>query len=425
MTINHHNRRVSPILCILDAVFIIMLLTALVAWFLDDLKLHAGSMCVSIECWELSALISIAAIAWRFAVRKRKASRGVRAGGLWEKTLFRRITFSIGATFSFFLVFEGILALVGFEAALPPIVIVGENDTVVQTSDAIIPDPKLMFRLNPGSEFRGRRVNSLGFLGREIERTKKKGIMRVMCMGDSVSAQGAPPYSGYLHSMLTNRPPTDSEWEAFNVAVHGYTSVQGLRVFQELGHALQPDIVTVMYGWNDHWLCPVPDIGRMAVEMGWFRGGVLKALQRKRFGQLLSLADGRSDAGSVAGSPRVSRVSPELYRRTLTRLVGEIRSANATPVLITAPRAARLTRALVHLRQIESVESGIRNHDLYNGVAREVARANAVPMLDLASQPMNAELAPFFARDGIHFGNPTGRIYMAEAIYRTIKEIVD
>ena len=59
----------------------------------------------------------------------------------------------------------------------------------------------------------------MGFLDREVNPIKKNGTIRVICMGDSCTGQGIPPYSGYLHTELTNNPPGDLSWEAFNMGV--------------------------------------------------------------------------------------------------------------------------------------------------------------------------------------------------------------
>ena len=45
-----------------------------------------------------------------------------------------------------------------------------------------------------------------------------------------------------------------------NLGVPGYSSFQGRRLFEKTGCGLDPDLVTVLFGWNDHWLMKsVPD----------------------------------------------------------------------------------------------------------------------------------------------------------------------
>ncbi|MBU1909259.1 MAG: SGNH/GDSL hydrolase family protein, partial [Verrucomicrobia bacterium] len=156
----------------------------------------------------------------------------------------------------------GEIALRGvrFSAPVQPITIVGRDGKAKPDDDrGMIPDSELQFRFNPGAEWRGRRINALGFLGREAESNKAPGAVRVICMGDSCTAQGNPPYADFLHERLTNAPPTPQPWEAFNMAVHGYSSEQGLRLFRRQTRYLQPDYVTLYFGWNDHWRSSISD----------------------------------------------------------------------------------------------------------------------------------------------------------------------
>ena len=176
--------------------------------------------------------------------------------GLWEYSFFKKVALALAATFLFFFGVEQCLKLIGYEAHMPPIVIVGQKESETQSDGLYLDDDQLLFRFRPGAEFNGRTVNQMGFLDREIDPAKKPGTMRVICMGDSVSGQGIPPYSGHLNSKLAAAPPNTNAWESFNMAVHGYTSAQGLRLFELQARDLKPDIVVIMYGWNDHWLSP-------------------------------------------------------------------------------------------------------------------------------------------------------------------------
>ena len=64
---------------------------------------------------------------------------------------------------------------------------------------------------------------------------------------------------------LAANPPTSQPWEAFNMAVYGYSALEGLKLFQTRGQQLAADVVTIYYGWNDHWLSIGADPGNQSM----------------------------------------------------------------------------------------------------------------------------------------------------------------
>jgi lysophospholipase L1-like esterase len=344
---------------------------------------------------------------------------------------------SAGALLGLALALEAALALAGFEHDPPPLRIA---DGAEEARPTVI-DAELRWRYRPGAAWGEIRINSLGFNEREIEREKRAGTRRVICLGDSCTAQGGPPYSRTLHDLLQSEPPTAEPWEAFNMGVHGYSAVQGLRLFELDARELEPDVVTIYFGWNDHWL------GRGATDrerMGLAPGVALvravqvrAALSRRRVGQLaLWLAESRGrrrepapESGSAprdaprsaARQPGVLRVPPEDFRSTLTELVAAVRSSRAVPLLITAPSGA-LEPYLVESGYTTSLEDARDLHARYAEITREVGRATGARVLDLEREFRAPEAQAEFSRDGIHFQD-AGRARIAAAILRALAEM--
>jgi len=123
-------------------------------------------------------------------------------------------------------------------------------------------DPLLSWRLRPDAMLPGGRgrINSYGFVGRAFDWRKRPGTKRVLSLGDSVTyglwACGdgifchSRPYPVALE-LLWNRAGRGAV-EAIDAGVYGYSSLQGLRYYRTYLDGLDPDIVTVMFGWNDH-----------------------------------------------------------------------------------------------------------------------------------------------------------------------------
>ena len=316
---------------------------------------------------------------------------------------------------------EAALRLVRFSAPVQPITIVGKDGASNPDDDrGMIPDSELQFRFNPGAEWRGRRINPMGFLGREVASNKPPNTARVICMGDSCTAQGNPPYADFLHELLAHEPPTPQAWEACNMAVHGYSSEHGLRLFRRQTRHLAPDYVTLYFGWNDHWRSRTTDRLKLARRAGPIWGQFQKLMNRSRLYQfVVSRARVRQtpDADSY-----VLRVPPEEYRENLESFVREIRAIGAAPVLITAPRATELTRLLVVNRQVARLEDASRLHDEYNEIVREVARETGATLLDLARIFREETLDILFSDDGIHLVKD-GRRRIAAEIHRVLTEL--
>ena len=356
------------------------------------------------------------------ALRRRKPG----LHGLAESALYRKICLAVFVPFAFFVVVEQLLEWAGYEAHAPPVIVQGAEPTAAgQPGDALglVHSDEYRWRFVPGVVWRGRRVNQLGFLDREVEPRKAPGTVRIICMGDSITAQGIPPYSGRLHARLQAAPPTAAQWEAFNMAVHGYSSVIGLRLFERRARALEPDYVTLYYGWNDHWWGGrMPDRVRLGVHMGSFRAAIYDILRNKRFGQwLLTLVPSeRPQARARLGG--YLRVPPDEYVDTLTRFVAAIRGSGAVPILITAPRTARPSGLLVRRGNAESVEEIIRLHDLYVDLTRQVARETGADLLDLAAEFARRDPSGLMQADGIHM-NGAGLDLIADQLYDRIVQL--
>jgi len=409
------NALINTVLVLLDVVFLVGLLAVQLTWLGAPFRCHIGPSTLTIS-WDPRLLIAlIIPLIARALIRNRAAITGLPATGLWKNTIFKRAILTLLSICLFIGLLETTLALIGFKANLPPIIFIGRNQegkTVVDNSTDSIPDPTLLWKFNPGAIFANRRINRLGFREREVDPEKKPGTIRVICIGDSLTAQGRPGYSQYLHERLTNNPPTHQPWEAFNMGVHGYSSMQGLKLFQTRGKFLKPDIVTIWFGWNDHWMSDKTDREKMAIETGALSGPIMEALHRKRLYMFLVWAL-KPVRHPLQTSERPFRVPPAEYQSTLELLVREVRKAGAIPILITAPRRS-LSEALVAKGFVNSPEEGQQIHDHYADITRDTARKTDAFLLDLAAILAGKECDPHFAGDGIHFDDYEAEPYLTD-----------
>lgn len=403
----------SPLLVVLDLLLFAAVVILPLAWFFDPLEGRWGRI-----SWGLKPLLAPVIL---LAVRQ-FARRATGRRGLAEGHLYRKVCFAILSTFVSLWLVEAVLARAGIKVTTTsPIVITGEEALDnQQRADNVINDPELLWRFTPDRQWDGYHVNRHGYRTRDFEPAKPAGTKRVIALGDSCTAQGRPPYSDILHELLQKKPPTSQPWEAFNMGVFGYSSMQGLRQFQKYGVEYKPDFVTLYYGWNDHWLHKVPDHLRMAVRMHPFKAAVTDGLRRKRLHAFISsLARPTGIGDNVHGNDY--RVPADMYRATMTEFVRVVRKAGAEPILLTAP-SRKLTSSVVksgHARDVEDVE---RAHAEYVGITRDVAAAENVPLVDLAAQFADPAYDAMFMRDGIHF-EQDGLAAIADAIHAKLSEL--
>lgn len=408
------RRLLGVILILLDGLVLVTLLIIPIAWLLDPLLVFLGPIHLTVH-WGLKPLLAPVVLLLMHGVIKSLGGRiAGPVRGLWETAGFKKLVLALVSTYLLFAAMETMLIWTHFDAALPPIMFQGQNTAGGIKVPKTTPDAALMYRLTPGTYFQGRLINSLGFREREVDLKKSPDTMRVICMGDSITGQGRPGYSQYLHKRLTNAPPTSQPWEAFNIGVHGYSVLQGLRQFQILGRQMEPDIVTIYFGWNDHWLAAEADRQKMGLEMRPFAGRIFEVLRKKRFFRFFiwAMSPVQHLARRDQGETRVLRVPPEAYRSAMKALVKEIRAVGAIPILITAPRRS-LTQAVVYKQYVTSIDDGNRLHDRYVDTTRKVARDTQAELLDLAMLLADQECDAYFAPDGIHFDAYTHEGHMA------------
>jgi len=415
------------ILIVLDVALLLALLQIPVLWLLGSFPIDWTGFRFPITWgpWPFVLAIVLAGVRWLAGLLLGGYAGDVRS--LWRLRFIQRMLLFVFSLFFCLVGIEFILQLKGFDASTPPMII-KDSVAVVSNRYGFVKDMEMMWKFSPGGTFKGWKINSMGFREREIDPVKQPGTMRVICLGDSCSADGGPPYAGCLHQILTNAPPTTNKWEAFNMAVYGYSSVQGLKVFLKQARYLNPDFVTLYFGWNDHWLCGYrPDSHRMAVALTPGKALIYEMLCHKRFGQRLlqlltpgqSIVIPRENGEVPIAVEDMLRVPHEEYRRTMTRFVKEIRASGATPILITAPCRVLPAEVLVSNKQAHSREDVNRLHDEYVEITREVAAATDAPLLDLRAILGDESPEPLFFSDGMHL-TQQGLWRIGEELYKNI-----
>ena len=248
-------------------------------------------------------------------------------------------------------------------------------------------DPLLLFRMKPGYDFKlgFGPLNRSGFRGRDFEKAKPAGTIRIACLGDSVTfgtAEGAYPQmlEEILNSSGTGR------FEVMDFGVPGYTSFQGKVLLKEVLADYHPDWVVVFYGWNDHWLAQgFPDADQK-IKPETALTKVRNQLARLRTYQLLNKLTAKFTAHFGKKGQKIFRVPPDQYEQNLAGIIELCRASGAQAALTTAPAGFGITVLpdyLTYLGFAKKDENIEQLHASYNRIASRVAAEKNVPLVDL------------------------------------------
>jgi len=260
---------------------------------------------------------------------------------------------------------------------------------------------------------------------RELPAVRPPGEFRVLATGDSCTFLGEPrPWPELLEEHLAGEIPAPVR--VLNAGVPAYSSLQGRRFLESRLAELSPDVVTVYFGWNDHWRATVkPDAeypvrdervvtlqrllstSRLYQAMNYLLKGRPPAHEESAGAAEAPPFDPRRDLAAAAGGQPL-RVPPAQFEENLRAMVARIRSAGATAVLITAPStlsSEAIPSYLVAHGFVSLDGEPIQVlHERYVALVRKVARTTGALLVDaaadFAASPDDGRA--FMRQDGIH-----------------------
>lgn len=233
----------------------------------------------------------------------------------------------------------------------------------------------------------------------------------LLLLGDSCTYFGH--YDEMLAALAAERLGRELRWG--DLSVPGWSSHQGLQQLRRDVPALEPEVVTIYFGWNDHW------IGFGIEDKNVAR---VKRLFGSRLGQvrLVQLATKATVAWGARETQYPERVSLSDFGANLRAMVGETRDLGAVPVLLTAPSGHRRGEEPEGLerRWLRRLSDLVPLHEAYVEAVRDVAANVGAPLCDLAA---HAESLPWderralFTDDGIHL-SPAGDAVVAAWLFQ-------
>jgi lysophospholipase L1-like esterase len=182
------------------------------------------------------------------------------------------------------------------------------------------------------------------------------------------------------------------------VGVAGWSTAQGLEQLRRDVLPLHPRVVTIYYGWNDHW-----------VAMGLTDPEIVRARPLRALADHLRLAQlwlKVKVALAARRRPAPNRVPLEIYASNLRAMATEARAAGIVPVFITAPSNHVIGHEPEYLakRHVRSLSEVVPLHVAYLRATRDAAAASGARLCDAAATfaSLPAPHDVLFQKDGIH-----------------------
>jgi len=240
----------------------------------------------------------------------------------------------------------------------------------------------------------------------------------IVFMGDSCTQWGK--YDRDLIELIEQRHPGKTS-RGVNVGVAGWSSYQGLQQLQRDVLGARPKVITIYFGWNDHWI----GLGVQDKQAADVAASPLLAFRWFRVAQLLTQVQLAIKKQLNPEQPQ--RVAPEDFRANLTQMVRRARTAGIEPVLLTAPTSHRPGKEPPYLaeRHLRKLSDLVPLHQRYAAIVREVAENEKVILADLEREFAKIQYeqlaGEYFDPDGIHL-HEAGDRKIAELLYACFEE---
>lgn len=243
----------------------------------------------------------------------------------------------------------------------------------------------------------------------------RAGANRVIFLGDSCVA-----WSGYPRRTMIRLAETNPELaRGEKLGVPGWSSEQGRIQMARDVVPLRPTVITVQFGWNDHWdtYGPPDNEAHVSPMLLWTSDHV-------RVYQAYRKAVVGLEKQWEPDGPR--RVSLARYRDNLGTIAEEGARIGARVVFITAPTSHVLgaepdftARHLHHLSMLVPL------HQAYVQATRDVAAITGASLCDAADamEKLGANRRFYFFSDGVHF-NAQGDTFMGDFVAGCIASAV-
>lgn len=213
-------------------------------------------------------------------------------------------------------------------------------------SELYEPHPYICYVMRPNVELAGYGgkvcTNRWGLRGRDVERRKPQGVVRIACLGGSTTfsldaSDNDHTWPAQLERLL-NKRHAPTRFEVLNFGTPGYCAIESFLIFALRGLDFDPDIVLIHDAWNDTGAVFRADL---TSDYTHHRGFYTRLgggwLAKTAIGRLVLLAAPRFGCIRRQGPHYPSDEGPELFVRYVESTILLARPRGIEPVIVTIP----------------------------------------------------------------------------------------
>ena len=267
-------------------------------------------------------------------------------------------------------------------------------------------------------------INSTGQRGPDIASTKPD--IRIVALGNSCTFGWGVPYDNtwvYLLQELLRAKLSDTAIEVINAGVPGYSSYQGRKYYERYLYKLHPDIMLIMFGWNDHWAAGdgIPDAAQETPPQ-WVLAlhNMISPFKLYQFMRKVVLSASEEEKEVPLDDIKTRyRVSVDEFYMNLRSIIRKAKDEGTTPVLLVPPVASLQNYFNEKVSPFHAI------HKRYQQEIRRVAQREGVPLVDLQIVfDQYNDLFDDARHDPIHF-NAKGHAITAQTIAEPLIHIIN
>jgi len=260
--------------------------------------------------------------------------------------------------------------------------------------------------------------NSIGLRGSAMDTVKRQP--RIVALGNSCTFGWGVGDDNIFTAKLEQY--LNHSYEVINAGIPGYSSYQGKIFFESEIKKLKPDILLILFAWNDQWPAAnrIPDKNqKFPPEFIIDAQNLLSNLHLYRLLKkgLLSTIEDSPDSLFNKSEP-VYRVELKDFYENLSNICSEAKKIGAVPILLTSPIPSFEKYTIPGSHSFLHI-----HHEKYNDVIRTLATKENIKLADLAREFDKYDfLFDDAGYDPVHF-NALGHQIAAELIARLIKSL--
>jgi lysophospholipase L1-like esterase len=296
--------------------------------------------------------------------------------------------------------------------------------------DAVLPYGNV-----PGYRFPqlGIAINALGFRGDELSVAKAPGVVRVACLGDSTTfgiwvekpgdVRANPTYPSEFQRLARG---DGLPVEVVNAGILGESSSEGLVLLLTQVLRLEPDVITLRFGNNDHTHTFWPDVTPLATRWEYPVLHAMPAVVWRLETVKLLVHEYRAFVGRHR-APALQRVALATFEENLRRFVSIAGERHVHVVFLDFPyrpieRGPTPGEQFPNTNAVGSLEELHRLHGQYQAVVARVAAETGTPLVR-TEDALRAAPVPTFSDYDVTHPNGAGYAIIGQRLYEELRRL--